>query len=108
MEFCIDQSKQYNLEHNFESQDESIIIDLLHNDIHPLLEELKGRHDDLPEAPYVEYLSIIDQKVGTVYNKRKQYEDSVNKLNRNVSNFFLQEDQKMQSTLPLPRHILDK
>ena len=34
------------LKDDFESNDESIIIELLLNEVHPLLEELKGRHDD--------------------------------------------------------------
>lgn len=94
-----------NLSKDFESSDESNIIDLLHTEIHPLLEELKGRHDELPSAPYVEYISILDANFGVVYNKRKLYEQSVTTLNGKLSDFFMKEDNIMQSTLP---HFFEK
>lgn len=93
------------LKDDFESNDESLIIDLLHNEIHPLLEELKGRHDDLPSTPYAEYISLLDSEIGIVYNKRKLYEESVTALNAHISEFFSKEDILMQKTLP---HYFEK
>lgn len=93
------------LKDDFESNDESLIIDLLDNEVHPLLEELKGRHDDLPSAPYAEYISLLDSNLGIVYNKRKLYEESVTILNAHISEYFLKEDAKMQKTLP---HYFEK
>lgn len=94
-----------NLNHDFESSDESTIIDLLHAEIHPLLEELRSRYDELPSAPYIEYISILDQDFGIVYNKRKLYEQSVTTLNGKLSDFFMKEDNIMQNTLP---HFFEK
>ena len=94
-----------NLSHDFESSDESTIIDLLHTEIHPLLEELKSRHDELPSAPYAEYISILDENFGIVYDKRKLYEQSVTTLNGRLSDFFMKEDNRMQDTLP---HFFEK
>jgi len=93
------------LESGFSSTDESLIIELLHNEIHPLLEELKGRHDDLPSSPYAEYISILDSDLGIVYNKRKLYEESVTTLNKHISDHFSQADAVMQKTLP---HYFEK
>ncbi len=93
------------LKDDFESSDESVIIDLLHNEIHPLLEELKGRYDDLPSTPYVEYISLLDNDFGIVYNKRKFYEESVTALNAHISEYFSKEDALMQKTLP---HYFEK
>ena len=94
-----------NLKLDFESSDESTIIDLLHSEIHPLLEELKSRHDELPSAPYAEYISILDQNFGIVYDKRKLFEKSVTILNGKLSDFFMKEDNIMQNTLP---HFFEK
>jgi len=99
------QEKLTRLQTNFEAQDESLILDFLQNDIHPLLRQLKSRHIDLPEAPYVEYYSTIDPVVGTVYDKRKKFERSVSILNKQISDFFQREDERMQSTLP---HFFEK
>lgn len=93
------------LKDDFESSDESLIIDLLHNEIHPLLEELKGRHDDLPSAPYAEYISLLDSEIGVVYDKRKLFEESVTTLTAHISDFFSKEDIAMQKTLP---HYFEK
>jgi len=93
------------LKDDFESSDESLIIELLLNEVHPLLEELKGRHDDLPSSPYAEYISLLDSDFGIVYDKRKLYEESVTTLNVHISNFFSKEDALMQKTLP---HYFEK
>jgi hypothetical protein len=93
------------LNHDFESSDESTIIELLHSEIHPLLEELKGRHDDLPTTPYAEYISLLDSELGVVYDKRKLFEESVTILNGHISDFFGKEDIQMQKTLP---HYFEK
>lgn len=93
------------LENEFESNDESTIMELLLSDIHPLLEELKGRHDDLPSSPYAEYISLLDSELGVVYDKRKLYEESVTTLNSHLSEYFSTEDALMQNTLP---HYFEK
>ncbi len=93
------------LKDDFESSDESMIIELLHNEVHPLLEELKGRHDDLPSSPYAEYISLLDSNFGIVYDKRKLYEESVTTLNAHISEYFSKEDALMQKTLP---HYFEK
>jgi hypothetical protein len=93
------------LKNGFESSDESTIIELLHSDIHPLLEELRGRHDDLPSTPYIEYISLLDSELGVVYDKRKSFEESVTTLNAHISDYFSKEDMKMQNTLP---HYFEK
>ncbi|MDF1697093.1 MAG: hypothetical protein P1U56_14720 [Saprospiraceae bacterium] len=93
------------LKDDFESSDESTIIELLHAQVHPLLEELKGRHDDLPSTPYAEYISLLDSELGIVYDKRKLFEESVTALNAQLSEFFSREDIKMQKTLP---HYFEK
>lgn len=93
------------LKNGFESSDESTIIELLHTEIHPLLEELKGRHDDLPSTPYVEYISLLDSELGIVYDKRKLFEESVTTLNSHISDYFSKEDALMQKTLP---HYFEK
>lgn len=93
------------LKEDFESSDETTIIELLHTEIHPLLEELKGRHDDLPGSPYAEYISLLDSELGIVYDKRKLFEESVTTLNGHISEFFSTEDVSMQKTLP---HYFEK
>ncbi len=89
----------------FISSDETQIIDLLTNEIHPLLMELKSRYKKLPRKVLNDYFKYLDPKLNIVYRHRKAYEDSVHQLNHAMSRFIEQEDEKMQELLP---HYFEK
>lgn len=89
----------------FISSDESLIVELLTNEIHPLLEQLYNRHPYLSKEPYDNYLNELDDNLNIIYKQRKAYEQSVSQLNSAISHFMEKDDHKMQKVLP---HYFEK
>jgi len=90
---------------NFISSDESLIVELLTNEVHPLLEQLSTRYDVLPKQPYTDYKKQLDPDLEIIYQQRKDYEQSVSHLNSAISSFLEKDDNKMQKILP---HYFEK
>ena len=93
------------IQKEFISSDESLIVELLTSEIHPLLKQLSERYTELPSEPYQDYLKQLDPDLHIVYNQRKAYEQSVSLLNSAISNFLEKDDHKMQKILP---HYFEK
>ena len=92
------------LEKEFNSNDESRIVEWLHEEVHPLLKDLSINFRDLA-GPIASYFNYLDDEIGIVYRKRKEYEDSVIMINNTIAN-YLEEQQKMaQKILP---HYFEK
>lgn len=89
----------------FVSSDESIIVELLTEQIHPLIRQLRPRFTQLPQQLLDEYFDYLDPELDIVYRHRKAYEDSVSLLNKTISHYLLQEEEKMQEILP---HYFEK
>ncbi len=90
---------------SFVSSDESQIVELLTQEIHPLLRELGGQYPQLPTELLDEYFDYLDPKLNIVYRRRKAYEDSVQKLNDLISEQVEREVAKKQGVLP---HFFEK
>jgi hypothetical protein len=93
------------LKKEFISSDESLIVELLTGEIHPLLQQLGERYSELPSGPYEDYLKQLDPDLHIIYNQRKDYEQSVSQLNSAIGSFLEKDDQKMQKILP---HYFEK
>ncbi len=92
------------IEKEFSSSDESRLVDLLLNEIHPIIQYLQDHFPDL--APAVSsYFDYLDSGLGIVYNKRKDYEDSVALLNNTISNYIEGQEKEAQKILP---HYFEK
>ena len=89
----------------FVSNDESLIVELLTQEIHPLLKNLAERFSQLPHPRIRSYFDYIDPELDIVYRRRKAYEDSVRQLNQMISYHLVQEEEKMQRILP---HYFEK
>jgi hypothetical protein len=87
------------------SSDESVIVELLTQQIHPMLRKLRNRFPELPQALLDEYFVYLDPELDIVYRSRKAYEESVSRINQAVSHYLLQEEEKMQEVLP---HYFEK
>ncbi len=87
------------------SSDESQIVELLTQEIHPLLSELGGKYDHLPKTILKRYFDYLDPKLNIVYRQRKDYEDSVHEINDLISAYVDQEVAKKQEILP---HFFEK
>lgn len=92
-------------EGGFDSSDESVIVELLTEQIHPLLRQLRPRFPQLPQEMLDKYFDSLDPELDIVYHYRKAYEDSVSLLNQTISYHLLQEEEKMQEILP---HYFEK
>lgn len=86
------------------SSDESLVIDFILNEVHPLLEEVAQRDTSIALA-YSLYQSQLDPHLGVVYHKRKDYEDSVTRINQTISDYLEKEDERSQKMLP---HYFEK
>ena len=84
----------------FNSNDESLIVELLTREIHPLLHQLYREYPQLEQDPYHEYVAYLDVKLDIVYRFRKSYEDSVAQLNYAIATHLEEGDQEMQQVLP--------
>lgn len=87
------------------SSDESQIVELLTEDIHPLLQELSEQYSQLPKAQWETYLDYLDPRLNIVYRQRKDYEDSVHELNEMISGYIDEQVAKKQEVLP---HFFEK
>lgn len=86
------------------SSDESLVVDFIVNEVHPLLEEMAKRDTSIALA-YSVYQSHLDPTFGIVYQKRKDYEDSVGIINSTISDYLEEEDARSQKMLP---HYFEK
>ena len=87
------------LNDTFNSNDETRILDLVQAEIQPLLRQLANEYPDL--APLVtSYFNMLDSELGIVYDKRKNYETSVEAINDLIGSYLDQQNEEMQETLP--------
>lgn len=84
---------------NFSSNDESRIVDWLQADIHPLFDQLRSKYPVLA-APITDYFSKLDDELSIVYEARRQYEESVTRLNNNISAYLEEQQQEAQKIIP--------
>lgn len=86
------------------SGDEYNIHEFLHKELNPLFSHISESSDELGKA--VEYYqSHIDPSVGMVYNRRKEFEDSLTSINTMISNYLDEVEREAQSIFP---HYFEK
>ena len=93
------------LEANFTSRDESEIVEFLKFQVHPYLHQLVEQFDELPLATYQQYFAEIDPELQIIYHKRKDYEQSVTRLNQAISTLLEEKNKELQNILP---HYFEK
>lgn len=90
------------------SDDELAICDFLQNEVHSLLLHLRQTRPELDQA-VADYFSKLDAERGMVYHHRKEYEESITRIN-DVLDRFIDGEQKMaQKVYPhyFERYITD-
>lgn len=83
----------------FDNSHEILFADLIQRHLTPLIQQLGDHHPDLRELAE-QYFSDLDPDLGLFYRVRRDYEQSVSRLNRALSDFFSARDQAAQATLP--------
>ncbi len=86
------------------SGDENSVFSLLNREISPTFEDLMGLGEDIARQ-IDHYTQTLDPVAGMIYNKRKDYEESVSMLNHKLSGFLEQEDNLIQTDFP---HYFEK
>ena len=88
----------------FDNGHEIRIGDFIHRQLTPLVEQLRSQLDELRELAK-DYRSNLDGDLGLFYRVRRDYEISVNRLNRSIGDFLAERDQASQRVLP---HYFEK
>lgn len=89
----------------YTSSDESQIVEMLTQEIHPLLRELLQQFPKLPKKASKAYFEYVDPNFDIVYRHRKDYEESVNNLREVIASYIEKDDEKMQKVL---HHYFEK
>ncbi len=92
------------MEREYISSDETRVIDLLHQEIHPLFRNLLESQPDM--APILaSYFSQLDEELGIIYRRRKAYEESVTALTTAIADYIDEQEKISQRTTP---HYFEK
>lgn len=86
------------------SGDEVGILEFIKNDVEPVFNYLV-RNDFYLGDTLHRYNTALNADYGTLYKKRKEFEDSLTKINLAVSNYLEAEDEKAQGMFP---HYFEK
>jgi hypothetical protein len=92
------------IEVNLRSGDEMAVIDFLRGDIESLFDHLASFGGDV-ERRIDTYRQAVDAQIGTVYAKRRDFEESVTLLTDAISSYIELEEQAAQSMYP---HYFEK
>ncbi len=79
--------------------DEVAILDFLKRDIYPVFNHIKEINEELTQVVN-QYLSQLDDNLQVVYEKRKDYESSVTKLNDKLAKFIDKKQEEAQKIFP--------
>jgi hypothetical protein len=79
--------------------DEIGILDFLKQDIYPVFNHIKQINSDLSKRVNV-YMNRLDTNLMVVYEKRKEYEDSVMLLNDKLASFIDKKQEEAQAMYP--------
>lgn len=93
-----------NLSSGVTSGDENTVHSLLHHEVAGTFADLRAI-DPAVDRLITAYTRALDPHTGMIYDKRRDYEDSVSLLNRNLSAYLEQEDGRMQESFP---HYFEK
>ena len=84
---------------NFDNSHEILFGEFIIRYLTPVIRELGPQHPDLTKLAE-EYFAKLDPDLRLFYRVRRDYEQSVSRLNRELSKFFSERDQAAQATLP--------
>ena len=92
------------METSLRSGDEMAVIAFLRKDVEPLFDHLQAFGADVPAAVEA-YRTALEPRLGTVYRRRKAFEESITLLNEAISSYLDLEEQAAQAMFP---HYFEK
>jgi hypothetical protein len=87
------------LEAGLGASDESRVLDFLRRDVEPVFSYLQTCDAEL-RAKIDVYRATLNPRLGTLYQQRKDFEDSVTQLNETLAAYLDSEEDKAQAMLP--------
>ncbi len=82
------------------SEDENLIVNFLRKDIEPLIRDLEEDMSDFTEVSSKKYWNQLDPEVGIIYDKRKDFEESLTKINESIASVLEEEQDRAQEIFP--------
>lgn len=82
------------------SEDENLIVNFLRQDIEPLIRDLEEDMPDFMEFSAKGYWNKLDPEVGIIYDKRKNFEESLTKINESIASLLEEEQDRAQDIFP--------
>jgi len=79
--------------------DEIGILDFLKRDIYPVFNHAEKNNDELAEVVKV-YTASLNESLNVVYEKRKEYEESVTRLNEELADYLDSRQEEAQAMFP--------
>ena len=86
------------------SQDEAAIYEVIKNHVEPIFKYLKDNNPSL-QPIIAAYHQAMDPDLGILYKRRKNFEESLTRINQTVSDYLDQEEEKAQKMYP---HYFEK
>ncbi len=93
------------LQRSFSPNDETRVLNLLRNEIHPYFRELAVNFPAEAAEKVNNYFKKLDGTLGVIYWERKAFEESVAMLNDSIARLLQEQDDEMQAILP---HYFEK
>ena len=84
--------------------DETTILEFLHREVEPLFEHLQELCPEVDEFIQA-YRAAVEPGLGTLYQRRKDFEESVTQINETLSSYLDAEEEKAQAMFP---HYFEK
>jgi GAF domain-containing protein len=92
------------LDDGIDSGDESTILDFLRREIEPRFQHLGEMNSEVTEQVN-RYRAALDPENGIIYRRRREFEQSVAAINRVISTYLEEEQEKAQKMFP---HYFEK
>jgi GAF domain-containing protein len=89
---------------DFGAGDELGVIEFLRRDVEPLFPTLRAFNEEIAEQIDA-YQAALDPQLGTIYRRRRDFEESVMYINEVLSSYLDQEQEKAQAMFP---HYFEK
>ena len=99
------EQKKAKLKSAFIARHETEVIELLQTEVHPYLRQLHKQYSGKMDRAHKAYFAKLDPNLQIIYHQRKNYEQSVTRLNQAISNLVEEKDSDLQRTLP---HYFEK
>ncbi len=92
------------LDKEFNSSDESRIVEVLEYEIHPMLRQLGQEYPEY-KMTIDQYFNELNPEYGIIYKKRKDYEESVEIVADTIAHLLDEQEKETQEVLP---HYFEK